>query len=268
MLTSDQITQFRERGYVVVPHFFDKDEVRLMQAEIERLKHAGLLHNVATDGDGTTHSTKKRNLQLCPSSDHSEPFKALPFDEKVKGVITELIGAPARIRLDQIFLKPARDGAGTSWHQDNAYFQVENPLMGTAMWIAVHDATVENGTMHMVPGLHLQKLDHTRDGDSDHHVRCYPPEELEEACEIEAGGVVFFTFGTPHATKGNTTDKDRAGLAYHFVHADHFERERFPNESFAFAQVTGEGATDGEAEYGRNYAGAWRAMVQGQTAPV
>ena len=39
------------------------------------------------------------------------------------------------------------DGIGTNWHQDNAYFKIRDPMRGTAMWIAAHDATIANGTI-------------------------------------------------------------------------------------------------------------------------
>ena len=52
-------------------------------------------------------------------------------------------------QLDHIFLKPAHTGIGTDWHQDNAYFKISDPTKGTAMWIALHDAHIENGTLHL-----------------------------------------------------------------------------------------------------------------------
>src|SRR5262249_4761865 len=55
-LTTSQIQQFREHGYVAVPEFFSTREVAAMRAELERLKREGFLRNVATDGDGKTHS--------------------------------------------------------------------------------------------------------------------------------------------------------------------------------------------------------------------
>ena len=59
-------------------------------------------------------------------------------------ITPKMVEGPALIlRLDQVFLKPPRDGMGTNWHQDNAYFKISDPLKGTAMWIAVHDATAE-----------------------------------------------------------------------------------------------------------------------------
>lgn len=258
MFSQDQHAVFLRDGFFVQPGFFSTHEVAMMQDEIERFKREGLLRNVSTDGDGKTHSTSKRNLQLCPTFPHSPRFKALPFDDKVVNAISELIGDPVLLRLDQVFLKPGGDGAGTSWHQDNAYFKLKDPMKGVAMWIAVHDATIANGTMHMIPGMQYVELEHRRDPDSDHHVRCYPNESLEAPCEIAAGGVVFFAYGTPHCTKGNTTEKDRAGLAYHFFHADFPPHDTIPVST---PHLTGPVAQGGLEEYGEDQRGKWKTMV-------
>ena len=69
----------------------------------------------------------------------------------VIGLLRRLLGPEITLHLDQIFLKPGRTGMGTAWHQDNAYFKIPQPLRGTAMWIAIHDATVANGTLRVVP---------------------------------------------------------------------------------------------------------------------
>lgn len=195
-LTTSQVEQFRAHGYVAVPTFFDAQETAAIRAEVERLQREGLLRNVATAGDGATTSQTRRNLQLCPMFEKSMLFRALPFAPKVAEAVSQLIGDPVVLRLDQVFLKPAHDGAGTNWHQDNAYFKISNPLLGTAMWIAVHKATVENGTLHVLPDAFSTLLEHSRDPDSDHHIRCYPDESQAIPIELPAGGVVFFAYGT------------------------------------------------------------------------
>jgi hypothetical protein len=116
----EQVQQFREEGYVIAPDFWTAREVAAMQAELERLKQAGKLRNVATDGDGKTHSTHKVNLQLCPMYPHSAFFRAMPFAPKVAQAVSQLIGDPVLLHLDQVFLKPGKHGVGTNWHQDNA----------------------------------------------------------------------------------------------------------------------------------------------------
>ena len=113
-------------------------------------------------------------------------FSGLPFQEKMIRAVSELIGIlPPQTGPD--FVKPARNGLGTSWHQDNAYFNIENPLKGLAAWIAIDDANSRNGAMQLIPGLH-QKFEHQQDPFSDHHIRCNPPEEQALTIEIKAGG--------------------------------------------------------------------------------
>ena len=259
-LSSDQIASFKSHGYVVAPGFFSPTEARAMQLEIERFKRTGLVRNVSTDGDGKTMSQTKRNLQLCPMFDKSDLFKALPFDARVVAAITSLIGSPARLHLDQVFLKPGGDGAGTNWHQDNAYFHLANPMQGTAMWIAVHDATIANGTMEVIPDAFLDKLEHTRDAGSDHHVRCYPDEAKAVPVELKAGGVVFFCYGTPHCTRGNTTNRDRAGAAFHFLRTDANDGAYMKQWGAAKPgnpHISGPLASDGVQEYGKRMSGAF-----------
>jgi ectoine hydroxylase-related dioxygenase (phytanoyl-CoA dioxygenase family) len=256
-----QITQFREQGYLAVPDFWTTREVAAMQAELEQLKQDGKLRNVATDGDGSTHSTTKVNLQLCPMYPHSTFFRAMPFAPKVAEAVQELIGDPVLLHLDQVFLKPGLHGAGTNWHQDNAYFQIDDPLKGTALWTAVHDATVANGTIHVIPGSFRTTYEHTRDPDSDHHIRCYPPEDQAVAIELPAGGVAFFAYGTVHATKGNTTPKERAGVALHFINGDVEGHARGGFEVGKRPYLTGEHASDGLREHGVVVAGTWENEV-------
>jgi ectoine hydroxylase-related dioxygenase (phytanoyl-CoA dioxygenase family) len=260
--TDDEIQQFRELGYVAVPHFWDEREVAAMRAELDRLKRDGLLRNVATDGDGKTHSREKANLQLCPMYPKSDFFRAMPFAPKVAEAVSQLIGDPVVLHLDQVFLKPARHGAGTNWHQDNAYFKIGDPLKGTALWTAVHDATVANGTLHVVPGSFRETYEHRRDPESDHHIRCWPPEKEAVAIELPAGGAVFFAYGVAHATRGNTTDKERAGVALHFING---EVDQEAQGGFARAKrpyLTGPNATGGLKEHGVKIAGTWDAEVE------
>ena len=257
-----QIERFRGDGYLVVPAFYGADEVAALQAEVDRFKREGLVRNVATDGDGTTHSTTKANLQLIPLFDKSDLVRALPFDAKVVDAVSQLIGDPFLLHLDQMFLKPARHGAGTAWHQDNAYFKIADPLRGTAMWIAIHDANVANGTLHLIPGSHRERYEHRRDPDSDHHIRAWPPEERAAPIEMEAGGVAFFCYGTAHCTRANTTGRERAGMAFHFLHADYAAPDLVEDARCTRPYVTGPRATGGRAEYGVEVAGTWEREVK------
>jgi phytanoyl-CoA hydroxylase len=255
-----QIEQFRTEGYLAVPDFWKPEEIAAMRIELEVLQSKGLLNNVATEGDGKTKATSVANLQLCPMSPHSNLFRAISFAPKVIDSVEQLIGGPIVLQLDQVFIKPAKHGSGTNWHQDNAYFQIKNPLHGTALWTAVHDANLSNGTIRVIPKSFHEPLEHTRDPQSNHHIRCYPDESQAVPIELKAGGAVFFAYGTPHATGANTTETDRAGVALHFLNQaavptdGSFETGRNPI-------LSGPNRSTGEKEYGKVIAGTWENEV-------
>ena len=264
-LMQQDIHHFQEQGYLAIPEFFSPREVKALQAELDRLFRDGLLRNVATDGDGKTHSTTQFNFQICPIYHKSDFFRAMPFDPKIINVVTQLIGDRIIEHLDQIFLKPGDTGSPTNWHQDNAYFKISDPLRGTAMWTAIHDATVANGTLRVIPGSHREQYEHARDPHSDHHIRCYPPEEREEravSLELPAGGVAFFCYGTAHATGHNNTSKSRAGLAIHFLHTDYAEPQLVEDNRTTRPYLTGIEATGGFREYGVKIEGTWEQEVE------
>jgi phytanoyl-CoA hydroxylase len=257
--SDEQVQQFRTVGYVAVPDFWDAREVRAMQVELDNLKQRGLLRNVATEGDGKTPAKVSQNLQLCPMYDKSDFYRAMPFAPKVATALSQLIGDPVLLHLDQVFLKPGRHGSGTNWHQDNAYFKIGDPLKGTALWTAVHAANIANGTMHVIPGSFRTNYEHGRDPESDHHIRCWPPEQEAVAIELPAGGALFFAYGVAHCTRANTTDHERAGVALHFINAE-VDQEAvggFTKRPY----LSGAQASGGLSEYGVQVGGTWDAEV-------
>jgi phytanoyl-CoA hydroxylase len=261
-LEQSKVDQFKKQGYTVMPELFTPRELQAFRADLERLRREGKFNNVRTEGDSTTVSSSKMNLQICPLLHHSTLSRAVPFHPKVLDAVSKLIGDPVVLHLDQVFLKPARHGTGTNWHQDNAYFHINNPMLGTAMWVAVHDATIANGTLNIIPSLAQEALEHVKDPESNHHIRCYPPEENAIALEVPAGGAVFFCYGVPHCTRANNTDYDRAGMAYHFLHESCCTAEYLQNQRPLGTLLTGPKATGGEKEYGQRIAGTWEQEVE------
>ena len=256
-LTKKQVELFRTDGYTTSPNFFSSLELRAMQEELGRLQREGLLRNVATEGDGTTHSRQMQNLQICPIYPQSDFFRAFHFHPRVIEAVGQLIGLPFVFYLDQIFLKPGGQGIGTDWHQDNAYFKVEDPTKGVALWAAIHEANVANGTLHVIPRSHTRQFEHCRDPNSDHHIHCAVPEEEALPLELPAGGVGFFNFGIAHCTRANSTRAERAGLAVHFLHTDHIPQSRLGKTTY----LTGPLASGGVNEYGHRIEGTWDSEI-------
>ena len=260
-LETGQIECFRKVGFAVVEGLFDARETAALQAEVARFQSEGLVRNVRTLGDGTSIAENEANLQLIPLYDKSPLLRALPFESKVMDIITQLIGEPYILHLDQMFLKPGRTGTGTAWHQDNAYFKIADPLRGVAMWVAIHDATVANGTLHLIPGSFREMYEHCRDPYSNHHIHCEVPEERAQAIEVKSGGAVFFCYGTAHSTKDNSTDADRAGIAFHFLNTDFAAEDLLEPDRTTRPLVSGPDASGGLREYGVRVSGTWRDEV-------
>ncbi|MDA1191789.1 MAG: phytanoyl-CoA dioxygenase family protein, partial [Candidatus Poribacteria bacterium] len=270
--TPEQIDRFREDGFLIIDGFFTQREASALLAELTRIieerRASGSLRNVAVQEDGSenNHDGERLNLQVIPLNDKSPLYKALPFAPKVADTVAQLIGDSYRLHLDQAFWKPAKKGMGTHWHQDNAYFKIADPLKGTAMWVAMHDATVENGTLHVIPGSHREPYEHYRDPFSDHHIRCDPPEERAVPVELKAGGVIFFCYGVAHCTLDNKSDGDRAGIALHFIHTDCAQGDSWTKYPERTPIVRGPDASGGLKENGVKIEGTWELQVDAALA--
>ena len=162
--------------------------------------------------------------------------------------------AGVEVQYDQLFRKPGRTGAGTSFHTDNAYFKLRDPLKGVGMWIALDDSTVENGTLHCAswaPGQAAPAHSTDLEQFGGELAIDDPAGLLHSAtpCELPAGGVCFFAYGVPHCTLANPTPDPRCAVAYHFV--DQAEVDAGvgvgPNPH---RYLSGDRATGGLREYG------------------
>ena len=213
-----------------------------MQLEITECIEKGKARDVSTSPE------VKQNLQLIPLETESKLFRALPLAPKVIGAVTQLIGGPVIKILDQLFTKPARSGMGTSWHTDNAYFSLKDPMAGVAMWIAVDDATEENGALRIVPKVFRHSFAHESDPKSDHHIRTAVQEDDAVVCTMSAGSVAFFCFGTPHATGDNSTDQARTGVGVHFVNRGRMAG--LESRKWQRVVLSGEKFSQGRLEYG------------------
>ena len=263
MLSSDLIEFYKEKGYLVIENFFSKKEVKALQLEVKRLKDEGFFKNIATDGDGKTTSNKVVNYQVIPLNDKSKLIRSLPFDKKVVDAVSSLIGNSFNLLLDQMFIKPPKIGVGTNWHQDNAYFKITNPMGGTAMWIAIDDARIENGTIHVIPKSFKKKYSHKRDPFSNHHISCDASDDDGIGIELEAGGALFFCYGTAHCTKKNNSNEERAGLALHFLNSQYIPEINleFNKPKRILPLILGNKASGGLKEYGEVVKGTWKDEV-------
>ncbi len=145
-----------------------------------------------------------------------EVFQALVTHKRVKGFLEQLIGQEVILKNSMALAKPPFIGSEKPWHQDNAYFNfLPLELLATA-WIAVDDATLENGCMHVLPGQHRRgplRHHHTTDCEivSD---RIDPT--IAVPVPLSAGGIMLFSAMLPHQTPPNHTASRRRALQFQY----------------------------------------------------
>ena len=140
MLTSEEIKRYKEEGYLI-PNFQMPEKDLL---EIEEL-HNSLVEKFP----------KFRNY--CPAVLlHDESFLKYCFNEKILNIIEQLIGKNFALWNSSFFAKPALNGHATPWHQDGQYWPIR-PLATCSVWLAIDDATSQNGCLKFIKGSHKDK---------------------------------------------------------------------------------------------------------------
>src|SRR5439155_11205955 len=80
-------------------------------------------------------------------------FNALARDPRLIGVLSELIGPDIKLFRNSLMMKPARHGSAKPYHQDSAYWSIDPPALAWC-WLALDEATEENGCMRVIRGSH------------------------------------------------------------------------------------------------------------------
>ena len=74
-----------------------------------------------------------------------EAVRRLGVPRAPGAMVEELIGPGVSVYFSQIFFKPPEGGGPKPAHQDNYYFGPNDPEALVTAWIALDDATLENG---------------------------------------------------------------------------------------------------------------------------
>ncbi|NNE72123.1 MAG: phytanoyl-CoA dioxygenase family protein [Acidimicrobiales bacterium] len=80
------------------------------------------------------------------------PWQGNIFERRAASVARQLHGDGMVIDYDQLLAKqPYKDDAVFAWHQDMAYWPDTPDTRTATLWLAIDDATVDNGCMRFVP---------------------------------------------------------------------------------------------------------------------
>jgi ectoine hydroxylase-related dioxygenase (phytanoyl-CoA dioxygenase family) len=231
-LTQAQKDKYANDGYIVVENVLTPGQLAALREKIHALQNAtpDVQDGVKRETETPSGPLRKLNA-LVPISSF---FKDLASSSTILDVAAELTDDAKQVWLyaDQVFLKPAHCGSEKPLHQDNSYFHVTPMSRGVTCWLAIDDATPENGCMRYIPGSHkLGLIPHRQIRDTTH----LTPEDAgyigkEIHVPVPAGAAIFHHLLTLHSSGANTSDKPRRAWALHYANGDatcpHMPREK------------------------------------------
>jgi len=225
----DKSEFYRENGYLVVNDVLSKEELDKMKEEILNICKGkyGKINGLQEIQEGESDDNIiKKYLAFHFPHKMSAHFKELMSHPNIVKVLNELIGPNVKSMQSMFFVKAAGK-PGQAWHQDEWYIPTRDRSL-TAVWIAVDDATIENGCLWVIPGSHKpgvlypQKQHNDPKFDSAGESYNFPHKDEEAVpVEIKAGSVVIFNGYLLHRSLPNTAQSGfRRALANHYMSAE------------------------------------------------
>jgi phytanoyl-CoA hydroxylase len=218
-LSSEQMSRYREHGYLVVEELFAAEEVAFLKEHYDAMR-----------------MREHREDSMESRFDDDDPLKAYPrlmqphrrdeaslrwlIDERINTCLTQLLGREPYAVQTMIYFKPP-GARGQALHQDQYYLRVQ-PGTCMAAWMALDDCDEENGCLRLVPGSQDWPLLCATQADTTQSftdVTVSLPEGVEAVpAPMKAGDVLFFNGQIVHGSLPNTTkDRFRRALIGHYI---------------------------------------------------
>ncbi|MSO87497.1 MAG: hypothetical protein EXQ71_08250 [Acidimicrobiia bacterium] len=217
-LTADQVHQFDQQGYVVVPDLIDPATLTTLRTDLDALEAEVDAFLRTQENDRFSIAESGALTVALHAVTRSATARAVSTHPGVLGLCADLIGPDVRLYWDQAVYKKTEKPRRVPWHQDNGYTYVE-PQAYLTVWLALTDATLDNGCPEVAPG-------HHRLGTLAHRYvdplgwECLPEGTNAIAAPVAAGGAVMFSSLTPHRTGPNHTDSVRKAYILQYCPSD------------------------------------------------
>lgn len=202
MLSEAQVAAYHEKGYVVPDYRLPEDTLQRIRADHDRLL--------------TKHPEFRDN---CSSLLRYEMgFLNYALEPQILDMAGQLIGPDICLWNMSFFAKPAHNGKKTPYHQDGEYWPIR-PLATCTVWIAIDEATEENGCLKYIPGSHKAEtlMAHEVKDGADYTLnrelaRSEYDEAEAESLILPAGGMAFHDIYIAHGSEENRSAKPRRGM--------------------------------------------------------
>jgi phytanoyl-CoA hydroxylase len=225
---------FDENGYVVIPNLLNQEQLDELRQMVDRVLDGGI-KPVSDEGSDdfelqlepgmadNPHILRRDKIRVAFHLCHTHPYFWMHATRpEILDVVETLLGSSIKLYTDQLFVKPAFHGSEVPYHQDHAYWTQVEPYNMISCWLALDDATVENGCVRMIPGTHKQYIPH-REFEGNQKYGLLPQDvdaSREVPVEINAGGAMFHHSLTVHRSFPNRSGKGRRGLVAIYMPGD------------------------------------------------
>lgn len=245
VLRQEQIDFFWQNGFLAVEQISSPEEIEVMRAAYDKIfqQRAGREEGDQFDLAGSDEEDKEAALpQILNPGKYAPELNNTLAEANARAISRQLFARVGNV--DEVsggvahaIFKPARVGASTPWHQDEAYWSPEFEYQTLSVWVPLQPATLENGCMQFIPGSHeMEVLPHHS---INHDPRVHGLEVDENAavdfskavaCPLSAGGCTLHLSRTFHYTGENRSEIPRRALILGFgLPIKPFEGERrFP----------------------------------------
>ena len=271
--------QYQEQGYVVRKDAYSLEEVDRLGNRVRGLirqveesevlnpeqKQKILMQNELSDEEAEHYGEAARIHSIFRLHLYSQMVREYIRDRMKLDVARDLLGEDLFCPNDLYFFKAPGVGREIGWHQDSWYFRntyestngesIDKGTLGT--WVAVDDATLENGCLWVIPGSHKRGVvEHSAvEAQQTLQVKFNADiaKELEkDAIPVEArrGTLIYFNNALLHSSKSNLSNLPRRAYVVHYMKATIRHTEQGSNQ-LKFALKYGLGIPEGYISGGR-----------------
>ena len=155
VMTDAQLAQYQTQGFVVLDSVFTPAEMAEVATLIETHHQA---HEERLQESGTEGISRAGEISFTSFLAEQDP-ELLKFVRRPEfvAISTKVLGPDVDLYWNQSVYKEGNGDAEFPWHQDDGYTPVD-PSPYLTLWLAVNDATLENGCLSVLPHSHERGL--------------------------------------------------------------------------------------------------------------
>ena len=209
VLSADQIKRYRDTGLMFPQRVMTTDDAANYLAQLESYE--------SNTGGPVNGKWRYKSHLVFPW------FNQLMRHPAILDLVRSLLGNDLMVWTTHIYPKEPGDGRFISWHQDSAHWGLDSNQV-LSVWVALTDATRENGCMRMLPGSHHNgQVEHQDTRDSNNILTRGQTifngieEDRSVWIELKAGEVSVHHVDMFHASTPNHSNQRRVGVAIRYI---------------------------------------------------